>query len=219
MFSVSSTGTGTFAASVFGADIRASSTGEIYWNGRAELFSPATNTLQIGANHATTPTAQTFKAHDVTTGTGASLTLTGGKGSVAGGAVILATSVTNGAPATAVTIGTDQSATFAGPVIGAVQALSGAGAANVTTLTTALTTASGGAAADALTLANGAAGQIKTIALDVLTDVGDTSVLTPTTKTGFSTVTFTAAGQTVMLQYFTTRGWMVIGSYGATIAP
>lgn len=55
-------------------------------------------TLQLGADAATTPTAQTIKAHDVTTGTGASLTIAGGKGSVAGGSVVLATSATNGAP-------------------------------------------------------------------------------------------------------------------------
>ena len=55
-------------------------------------------TLQLGADHATTPTAQTFKAHDVTTGTGAPLWLTGGKGSVAGGSAIIGTSATNGAP-------------------------------------------------------------------------------------------------------------------------
>lgn len=48
-------------------------------------------TLQLGLLHATTPTAQTIKAHNVTTGTGASLTLSGGTGSVAGGATILAT--------------------------------------------------------------------------------------------------------------------------------
>lgn len=90
---------------------------------------------------------------------------------------------------------------------------SGAGAVSVTTGTTAVTSTGVG---DALTLANGVAGQIKTIVHDV---DGGTAVLTPTTKTGFSTVTFTNAGDTVTLQYFTTRGWMVIGSYGVTIAP
>lgn len=58
----------------------------------------AAATLQLGTDHATTPTAQTIKAHDVTTGTGASLTIAGGKGSVAGGGVTIATSATNGAP-------------------------------------------------------------------------------------------------------------------------
>jgi hypothetical protein len=45
--------------------------------------------LQLGTNHATTPTAQTIQAHNVTTGTGASLTLAGGTGSVAKGNVVL----------------------------------------------------------------------------------------------------------------------------------
>lgn len=96
---------------------------------------------------------------------------------------------------------------------GTPQALSGAGAINLTTLTTALTTSGG---AQALTLANGANGQIKTIVHDV---DGGSAVLTPTTKTGFSTITFTNAGDTVTLQYLTTRGWFVISSYGAVVAP
>lgn len=91
-------------------------------------------------------------------------------------------------------------------------ALSGAGAIPVTTPTTALTTSG---VAQALTLANGTNGQVKTIVHDV---DGGSAVLTPTTKTGFSTITFTNAGDTVTLQYFTTRGWMVIGSFGAVIA-
>lgn len=51
------------------------------------LFRAADATLQIGANHATTATAQTIKAHNVTTGTGADLILEGGTGSVASGNV------------------------------------------------------------------------------------------------------------------------------------
>jgi hypothetical protein len=49
----------------------------------------AAATLQLGEDHATTPTAQTIRAHGVTTGTGASLTLQGGSGSVARGNVVL----------------------------------------------------------------------------------------------------------------------------------
>ena len=49
----------------------------------------AAATLQIGVDHATTPTEQTFKAHNVTTGTGAALKLCGGTGSVGKGAVII----------------------------------------------------------------------------------------------------------------------------------
>lgn len=49
-------------------------------------------TYQFGENHATTATAQTIKAHDVTTGTGADLALKGGTGSVNGGMVKLSNS-------------------------------------------------------------------------------------------------------------------------------
>lgn len=49
--------------------------------------SPGAATIQMGSNHATTATNQTFKAHDVTTGVGADLILKGGTGSVADGYV------------------------------------------------------------------------------------------------------------------------------------
>ncbi len=49
----------------------------------------AAASLQLGSDHATTPTDQTFKAHNVTTGTGAALKLCGGTGSVGKGAVII----------------------------------------------------------------------------------------------------------------------------------
>lgn len=100
---------------------------------------------------------------------------------------------------------------FSGTIITAVQSLSGAGAVNVTQFTTALTSTG---VADALTLANGTVGQIKVIihAVD-----GGSSLLTPTTPLGYSTITFTNAGDTVTLQYVT-QGWAVIGSKGAVIA-
>lgn len=102
-------------------------------------------------------------------------------------------------------------ASFGSAVVGGVQALSGAGAVDVTTLVTSLTTTG---AAQALTLADGAAGQIKVIvhAVD-----GGSAVLTPTTKIGFSTITFTAVGDSVTLAYVST-GWAVVGSKGVTIA-
>ncbi len=104
---------------------------------------------------------------------------------------------------------------FGGPVVLTPNPMTGAGAVSIATGTTAYTTAG---VADALTLANGVAGQIKTIVLDVLTSGGHTAILTPTTKTGFTTVTFAVAGDTVTLQYFTTRGWMVLSSKGAVVA-
>ena len=102
-------------------------------------------------------------------------------------------------------------AIFGSAVVGATQSLSGAGAVNLTTLVTSLTTTG---AAQALTLANGTAGQIKVIvhAVD-----GGSAVLTPTTKIGFSTITFTNVGDAATLVY-TAAGWAIVGSYGATIA-
>jgi hypothetical protein len=113
------------------------------------------------------------------------------------------------------------STTFSGPVtslngfIGATfadtQTLSGAGAVNLTDMLTSLTTTG---ASQALTLADGTVGQIKIIvhAVD-----GGSAVLTPTTKIGFSTVTFTAVGDSVSLIY-TATGWAITGSRGVTIA-
>jgi hypothetical protein len=103
--------------------------------------------------------------------------------------------------------------THNGGIAGVPQALSGAGAVDVVTLTTALTTTG---ASQALTLANGTNGQIKYIIHDV---DGGSAILTPTTKTGFSTVTFTNAGDTVTLVYLNTRGWFVLSVYGATVTP
>lgn len=89
----------------------------------------AAATIQMGANHATTATAQTFKAHSVTTGTGASLTIAGGTGSVAGGEVILATSATTGAPTARLTVAADGLITVAGQLKLANANTTGAGSA------------------------------------------------------------------------------------------
>jgi len=77
--------------------LRVGSTGIIGWS--SAQFSPDTTaadlslsraaaaSLQLGVNNATTATNQTIKAHNVTTGTGADLILSGGTGSVANGNV------------------------------------------------------------------------------------------------------------------------------------
>lgn len=95
--------------------------------------------------------------------------------------------------------------------IASIQLLSGAGAVDLVTQTTKLTTTG----ANALTLANGTNGQIKNIVMAV--DGGD-GVLTPTTKTGFTTITFSAIGQSATLQYFTTQGWVILSLNGAVAA-
>lgn len=108
---------------------------------------------------------------------------------------------------------------FAGDVVGnltgdvfaSVQSLSGAGAVNVTDMFTSLTTTG---AAQALTLANGTAGQLKVIAHVV---DGGSAVLTPTTKIGFTTITFTNVGDAVTLIY-TAAGWAIVGINGAVAA-
>jgi hypothetical protein len=113
----------------------------------------------------------------------------------------------------ALTLDSSLKATFAGAVVTSSATLSGAGAIPITTSLVKFTSTGG---AQALTLANGSDGQRLTIVHDV---DGGSAILTPTTKTGFSTVTFTGVGETVSLVYVTTRGWMVTGSYLAIIAP
>ena len=102
--------------------------------------------------------------------------------------------------------------TTTGIDIANIQLLSGAGAVDVITATTELTTTG---AAQALTLADGVSGQFKNV---VHTVDGGSAVLTPTTKTGFATITFTNVGDSIFLQYHTTRGWMVVANYNTTIA-
>lgn len=104
--------------------------------------------------------------------------------------------------------------TINGAVIGNVQSLTGAGAVDVTSFSTAYTSTATG---NALTLANGTVGQIKTIAYVSETAGADTGILTPTTRVGYSTITFTNVGDSVTLQYFT-QGWAVVGVRGATVA-
>lgn len=116
------------------------------------------------------------------------------------------------ATVTALTIDASQNATFAGVTIQSTDTLSGAGAVSVTKGTTKFTSTGG---AQALTLANGTDGQIKRI-IHVVD--GGSGVLTPTTKTGFSTITFTNPGDAVTLQYVTTQGWCIVGVFGAVAA-
>jgi hypothetical protein len=105
----------------------------------------------------------------------------------------------------------DVTGNVTGVTTGSVQALSGAGAVNVTTAVTSLTTTG---SAQALTLANGAVGQFKTI---VHTVDGGSAVLTPTTKIGFTTITFTGVGESATLVY-TAAGWVIVALNGAVAA-
>ena len=98
-----------------------------------------------------------------------------------------------------------------GDIFATNQALSGAGAVNTTDMLTSLTTTG---SAQALTLANGTLGQIKIVAHVV---DGGSAVLTPTTKIGFSTITFTNVGDSAMLVY-TAAGWDIVALNGAVAA-
>ena len=102
------------------------------------------------------------------------------------------------------------SATLTG-LFGSVQSLSGAGAVDVVNTVTEITSTG----ADALTLANGTVGQVKVITMIV--DGGD-ATLTPTTFAGGTTITFNDAGDSVILVYNTTVGWVAVANQGATIA-
>lgn len=100
---------------------------------------------------------------------------------------------------------------FGNDVVLASQALSGAGAVDVTNALTQLTTTG---SAQALTLANGTAGELKVIVHVV---DGGSAVLTPTTKIGFSTITFTGVGESATLVY-TAAGWAIVALNGAVAA-
>lgn len=70
---------------------------------------------------------------------------------------------------------------------------------------------------EALTLANGVPGQKLTISL--VTDGGD-GTLTPATRSGFATIVFADAGDTVTLEFVdSTVGWIITGAHGATAQP
>jgi hypothetical protein len=100
---------------------------------------------------------------------------------------------------------------FGSDIVLGTQSLSGAGAVNVASAFTALTTTG---SAQALTLANGTVGELK-----IITHVvdGGSAVLAPTTKIGFSTITFTGVGESATLVY-TTAGWAIVALNGAVAA-
>ena len=148
-----------------------------------------------------------FPALQVTTGT---QTITAGLADGTAGGAFVASGTLAVTGATTLT----GNLTSNGALISTPQALTGAGAVNVTTLTTAVTTT---APAQALTLADGTNGQIKTIVHQALSG-GGTWVLTPTTKTGYTTITSTAVGETCTLQFFTTIGWCILSLRGAIAA-
>ena len=98
----------------------------------------------------------------------------------------------------------------------AEQALTGAGAADVTSMVTAFTTDTDNSGNNAVTLANGIAGQLKILYTKVETTSGQTTVVTPATFAGGTTMTFDAVGDNALL-YYSAIGWVMIGG-NATVA-
>jgi len=91
------------------------------------------------------------------------------------------------------------------------QTVSTTAAVSVTTALTLLTTTD----TTASTLADGTVvGQHKIIIHDV---DGGSTVCTPTTASGFTTITFTDVGDAVHLVWTTTRGWVAIGGGSGSV--
>ena len=75
-----------------------------------------------------------------------------------------------------------------------------------------------GVGAEALSLANGKMGQIINISLVV--DGGGAGTLTPTTKSGFTTIVFDDAGdQATLLFADAVTGWIILGTAGVAAPP
>lgn len=207
--------TGTLSVARGGTGVTASTgTGNVVLSDAPSLVTPALGVATAASINKVTITAPANSAV---------LTIADGKTLTASHSLTLAgtDSTTMTFPTTSASIArTDAAQTFSGnqtingAVIGNVQALSGAGAVDVVSFSTAFTSTATG---NALTLANGTVGQIKTIAYVAEAAGADTGVLTPTTRVGYSTITFTNVGDSVTLQYFT-QGWAVIGVRGATVA-
>jgi hypothetical protein len=66
----------------------------------------------------------------------------------------------------------------------------------------------------ALTLADGSQGQVKIV---TMITAGNNAVLIPASRAGYATITFDAVGESVIL-LFTNSTWVIVGSYGTTIA-
>ncbi len=208
--------TGGFTASGSGANTLAGSTGTFLTSTGANTLS-GTTTLAANKNFVYAAGTGTF---DGSLGTGIFTTTTGAN--TLSGDVTLAANKNFTAAAgtgsvdlsagTGTTKTTTGLTTITGGFVGKTTSLSGPGAVSVVSLVSKLTSTGTG---DALTLANGTDGQIKVIVYDV---DGGSSILTPTTKTGFSTITFTNVGDTATLVYVTTRGWMIVALFGAVAA-
>jgi hypothetical protein len=211
-------GIATFLSTPSSANLRSAVTDETGTGGLVFATSPTLVTPTLGVATATSLNKVTVTAP----ATSAVLTIADGKTLTVNNSITFAgtDATTMTLPSTNATIArTDAAQAFTGDqtfdnIVGTVQSLSGAGAVNITQLSTAFTSTATG---NALTLANGVVGELKTIVYVAEAAGADTGILTPTTRVGYATITFTNVGDSVTLQYFT-QGWAVIGVRGATVA-
>lgn len=211
-------GIATFLATPSSANLRTAVSDETGTGALVFATSPTLVTPTLGVATATSVNKVTVTAP----ATSAVLTIADGKTLTVNNSITFAgtDATTMTLPSTNATLArTDAAQTFTGDqtfnnILGTVQSLSGAGAVNITQLTTAFTSTATG---DALTLANGVVGELKTIVYVAEAAGADTGILTPTTRVGYATITFTNVGDSVTLQYFT-QGWAIIGVRGATVA-
>jgi hypothetical protein len=211
-------GIATFLSTPSSANLRSAVTDETGTGALVFATSPTLVTPTLGVATATSVNKVTITAP----ATSAVLTIANGKTLTVNNSITFAgtDATTMTLPSTNATLArTDAAQTFTGDqtfdnIVGTVQSLSGAGAVNITQLTTAFTSTATG---NALTLANGVVGELKTIVYVAEAAGADTGILTPTTRVGYATITFTNVGDSVTLQYFT-QGWAVIGVRGATVA-
>jgi hypothetical protein len=213
------TGVATFLATPSSANLRSAVTDETGTGALVFANTPTLVTPVLGVATATSINKMAITAP----ATSSTLTVADGKTFTVNHSLTLAgtDTTTMTFPATSATIARTDAAqtftgnqTFSGAIIGAVQALSGPGAVNVTQLTTAFTSTATG---NALTLADGVAGQLKTIVYVAEAAGGDTGVLTPTNLGAYTTITFNAVGDSVILQ-FIGADWWVISARGAALA-
>jgi hypothetical protein len=213
------TGVATFLATPSSANLRTAVTDETGTGALVFANTPTLVTPVLGVATATSVNKMAITAP----ATSSTLAVADGKTFTVNHSLTLAgtDATTMTFPATSATIArTDAAQTFTGnqtfssAIIGAVQALSGPGAVNITQLTTAFTSTATG---NALTLADGAAGQIKTIVYVAEAAGGDTGVLTPANLGAYTTITFNAVGDSVILQ-FIGADWWVISARGAALA-
>lgn len=101
------------------------------------------------------------------------------------------------------------------PLVGTITSSSGPGAVSISGNIHEITTTGIG---DALTLADGTPGQFLTITYVSESAGTDTAILTPTTLSGATTITFNTIGDTVCLVFGSVGGWYISGSNGVVIA-